>query len=702
GLEARDLRLELRRRVLVRLRILRGGRASVGGPVVLGLVDELLVELQPQLGLRVEHGADGLDVFGCHRRERLLVDPGADQLGDELLDLACQHRHPVALDLEGLLRLAAALRAGDRVAVHGDNHSQRRDWRSGLHTVCSGRAEDPRRPRDARPQRERRAHRADPRGDRRRPARAGPAAEGRGARPRARPQPDADPRGAADAAGGGPRRRDPEPRRPGPRPHLRRPRGPLPAARAPRGLRGSAGGDADLGRAGRGAARELRPLRRARLREGAARARSREHGVPQHDPRRRREREAGEHGPAGDRAAARLPVLHLVLARPEAHLRPLPPPDRHRADRPRLGAGRADHEGARVRGPRPARRAPARGRGGDGRDESRVSRPALTTEPTRPSTDGPGPLAGVRVIELGMLLAGPFTGRLLGDMGAEIVKIEPPGQPDPMREWGRARYEGRSLWWPVQSRNKKCCTLDLRTGRGQELLLELAKQSDVLVENFRPGTLERWNLGPAELWEVNPRLVIARISGYGQTGPYAERAGFASVAEAMGGIRYINGFPGEPPPRLHISLGDSLAGMFAAQGILAALYRRDALGGGRGQVVDVSLMEACFALLESTVPEYDRLGIVRGPGGTGLKGVAPSNIFKSRDDKWMVIAANADKVFGRLCEAMGRPELATDPKFATHLARGENQEELEGIVAAWAREHDAAEIDRILNDAGVI
>jgi formyl-CoA transferase len=330
-----------------------------------------------------------------------------------------------------------------------------------------------------------------------------------------------------------------------------------------------------------------------------------------------------------------------------------------------------------------------------------MTEPALAAEPQTSQTDG-GPLAGVRVIELGMLLAGPFTGRLLGDMGAEIVKIEPPGQPDPLREWGKARYEGRSLWWPVQSRNKKCCTLDLRTGRGQELLLELTRQSDVLVENFRPGTLERWNLGPDRLWEVNPRLVIARISGYGQTGPYAPRAGFASVAEAMGGIRHINGFPGEPPPRLHISLGDSLAGMFAALGILAALYRRDVLGGGRGQVVDVSLLEACFALLESTVPEYDRLGIVRGPGGTGLKGVAPSNIFRSRDERWMVIAANADKVFGRLCEAMSKPELATDPRFATHLARGEHQEELEGIIADWAAQHDAAEIDRVLNDAGVI
>ena len=326
---------------------------------------------------------------------------------------------------------------------------------------------------------------------------------------------------------------------------------------------------------------------------------------------------------------------------------------------------------------------------------------AVAAQPAGRETEGPGPLAGVRVIELGMLLAGPFTGRLLGDMGAEIIKIEPPGQPDPLREWGKARYEGRSLWWPVQSRNKKCCTLNLRTEKGQELLLKLAKQSDVLTENFRPGTLEKWNLGPEQLWEANPRLVIARISGYGQTGPYASRAGFASVAEAMGGIRFINGFPDEPPPRIHISLGDSLAGMFAAQGILAALYRRD-VGGGRGQVVDVSLLESCFALLESTVPEYDRLGVVRGPGGTGLKGVAPSNIFQSRDGRWIVIAANADNVFRRLCEAMGRPELADDPRFVSHLARGDNQLEIEEIVSEWAAARDAAEIDRVLNEAGVI
>ena len=315
---------------------------------------------------------------------------------------------------------------------------------------------------------------------------------------------------------------------------------------------------------------------------------------------------------------------------------------------------------------------------------------------------GPGPLAGIRMIELGTLLAGPFAGRLLGDMGAEVIKVEAPGKPDPLRDWGQARYEGRSLWWPVQSRNKKCITLNLREPRGQELLLELVRVADVLSENFRPGTLERWNLGYDTLSAANPGLVLARISGYGQTGPYAERAGYASVAEAMGGLRHINGFPGEAPPRAGISLGDSLAGMFAVQGILAALYHRDVLGDGRGQVVDVSLMEASFALLESTVPEYDRLGIVRQPSGTRIKGVAPSNIFKSRDDLWVVIAANQDGVFRRLCEAMGTPELADDPRFATHLARGENQEEVEGLVGEWAAQHDAREIDRVLNAAGVV
>ena len=317
------------------------------------------------------------------------------------------------------------------------------------------------------------------------------------------------------------------------------------------------------------------------------------------------------------------------------------------------------------------------------------------------SRDVSGPLAGVRVVELGTLIAGPCAGRLLGDMGAEVIKVEHPTRLDPLRDWGRARYRGRSLWWPVQSRNKKCITLDLGSKRGSDLLLELVRKSDVVLENFRPGTLERWNLGFDRLSEANAGVVLVRVSGYGQTGPYAERAGFASVAEAMGGLRYLNGFPGQAPPRVGISLGDSLAAMFAVQGVLAALYARDHVHEGRGQVVDVSLMESCFALLESAGPEYDRLGVVREPSGMRLSGIAPSNIFKSRDGKWVVIAANQDNVFRRLCNVLAQPELADDPRFATHLARGENQDEIERIVADWVSARDAHEVDAILNDAGV-
>ena len=306
------------------------------------------------------------------------------------------------------------------------------------------------------------------------------------------------------------------------------------------------------------------------------------------------------------------------------------------------------------------------------------------------------------MLELGVLLAGSFAGRLLAEMGAEVIKIEAPGVPDPLRSWGQTLLMGKSLLWGVQSRNKKCITLNLRHPRGQDLFVELVRGSDVVLENFRPGTLERWNVGYDRLSDANPGLVLTRISGYGQTGPYSARAGFASVAEAMAGLRYINGFPDEPPPRLGVSLGDSLAGMFAFQGTLAALYEREASPEKHGQVVDVSLLEACFALLEGTVPEYHRLGIVREPSGTGLAGIAPSNIFKSRDGKWMVIAANQDNVFSRLCEAMEAAQLADDPRFADHVARGRNQEALEQLIAGWAAKHDAGEIDSLLNDAGVV
>src|SRR4051812_14123480 len=312
-----------------------------------------------------------------------------------------------------------------------------------------------------------------------------------------------------------------------------------------------------------------------------------------------------------------------------------------------------------------------------------------------------GPLDGVRILELGMLLAGPFAARLLADLGAEVIKVEAPDRPDPVREWGTGDVNGRRLWWPTHSRNKKLVTLDLRRPEGQRLCLRLVERCDAGIENFRPGTLEHWNLGWEELRAANPRLVLVRLSGYGQEGPYRERPGYASVAEAMSGLRYLTGFPGEPPPRLGISLGDSLGAVFAVQGLLAALYRRDALGGG-GQVVDVSLVESCFALLESVAAEYGALGRVRGPAGTRLDGIAPSNIFRSRDGRWVVIAANQDTVFARLCAAMGRPELMDDERFRTHGARGEHQDELDAIVAEWAARYDGRELDRLLNEAGVV
>ncbi|BBZ61800.1 CaiB/BaiF CoA transferase family protein [Mycolicibacterium monacense] len=311
-----------------------------------------------------------------------------------------------------------------------------------------------------------------------------------------------------------------------------------------------------------------------------------------------------------------------------------------------------------------------------------------------------GALDGIRVIEIGTLISGPFAGRLLGDMGAEVLKIEPPGAPDPLRTWGQAELDGHHFFWTVHARNKKAITLDLRTPRGREIFLELVEQTDVIVENFRPGTLERWDLGYDVLRERNKGIILVRVSGYGQTGPDAHRAGYASVAEAASGLRHLNGFPGGPPPRLALSLGDSLAGMFAAQGALAALYRRTVTG--EGQVVDTALTESCLAVQESTIPDYDVGGVVRGPSGTRLEGIAPSNIYRTADGSWVVIAANQDTVFRRLCAAMGQPELATDDRFADHRARGRNQDELDKIIGDWAAERQPGDIIETLSAAGVI
>ncbi|WP_116375140.1 CaiB/BaiF CoA-transferase family protein [Mycobacterium sp. MFM001] len=311
-----------------------------------------------------------------------------------------------------------------------------------------------------------------------------------------------------------------------------------------------------------------------------------------------------------------------------------------------------------------------------------------------------GPLEGLRVLELGTLIAGPFAGRLLGDMGADVIKIEPPGSPDPLRTWGQAELDGHHFFWTVHARNKKAVTLDLRKDHGRELFLDLVEKSDIVVENFRPGTLEKWNLGYDVLRQRNRGIILVRVSGYGQTGPDAHKAGYASVAEAASGLRHLNGFPGGPPPRLALSLGDSLAGMFAAQGALAALYRRSVTG--EGQVVDVALTESCLAIQESTIPDYDVGGVVRGPSGTRLEGIAPSNIYRAADGSWVVIAANQDTVFARLCTAMDRPELAADDRFATHGARGRNQDELDKIIGDWAAQRQPSDIIETLSSAGVI
>lgn len=324
------------------------------------------------------------------------------------------------------------------------------------------------------------------------------------------------------------------------------------------------------------------------------------------------------------------------------------------------------------------------------------------TTPTAGTTSySDAPLQGLRVLEFGQLLAGPYVGTLLGDFGADVVKVEAPPAGDPMRDWGRLRSDGHSLWWAIVGRNKQSVSLNLRTERGQQIAAELCATADVVLENFRPGTMERWGLGPEAVHARNPRAVYARVSGYGQTGRYRDRPGFASAGEAIGGLRYINGYPDTAPPRSGISLGDTLAAQSAFQGILLALYARDARGAS-GQVVDAAITDACFAMLESSVLEYEKCGVVREPTGPRLPRIAPSNVYRSKDHKWVVIAANHDTLWQRLAAVMGTPELGTDPRFADHNARGENEDLLDEIIGAWASERTAAEIDGQLEAAGVV
>lgn len=292
------------------------------------------------------------------------------------------------------------------------------------------------------------------------------------------------------------------------------------------------------------------------------------------------------------------------------------------------------------------------------------------------------PLEGLRVIELGTLLAGPFTGRLLGDFGAEIIKVEPPDKADPMRQWGRQK-NGHGLWWPIQSRNKKSITLNLRLEEGQEIFKELVKDADVIIENFRPGTMEKWGLSYETLSEINPRIIMVRTSGFGQTGPYKSRAGFGSIGEAMGGLRYVTGFPDRAPARIGISIGDTLAALFATIGCLTAINERHT--SGKGQVVDTALYESVFSVMESIIPDYLLTDYVRERMGNVLPGVAPSNIYKTQDGTYIVIGANADGVFKRLCQAIEQPELFENPKYSTHHARSDNMKELDLLIEEWTK-----------------
>ena len=308
-------------------------------------------------------------------------------------------------------------------------------------------------------------------------------------------------------------------------------------------------------------------------------------------------------------------------------------------------------------------------------------------------------LGDLRVIELGQLLAGPFCGQLLADFGAEVIKVEDPSRGDPMRQWGREKPHGKSLWWPVVARNKKSVTCDLRTAEGQALVRRLVNDADVLLENFRPGTLERWGLAPDELWELNPRLIVTRVTGFGQTGPYSPRAGYGSIGEAMGGIRYITGDPDRAPSRTGISLGDSLAATFACVGTLVALHHRERTG--RGQVVDSAIYEAVLAMMESLVPEWQIAGYQRERTGAVLPNVAPSNVYPTSDGQAILVAANQDTVFRRLAELMNQPELADDDRYASHGARGVHAEELDAVIANWTADHEADVLLDKLAAAGV-
>jgi formyl-CoA transferase len=311
----------------------------------------------------------------------------------------------------------------------------------------------------------------------------------------------------------------------------------------------------------------------------------------------------------------------------------------------------------------------------------------------------PGALAGLKVVEMGQLIAGPFAGKTLGDFGAEVIKIEPPGGGDPLRNW-RLIKDGTSVWWQVQSRNKRSIALDLRSPEGQDIARKLIAEADVLIENFRPGTLEGWGMGWNELSQLNPGLIMLRISGYGQTGPYRDLPGFGSIGEAMGGLRHLTGEPGRVPVRCGISIGDTLAALHGTIGVLTALYHRK-VNGGKGQVIDVALHEAVFNVMESLIPEYSAFGVVREPAGSALPGIAPSNAYRCGDGGVVLIAGNGDSIFKRLMASIGRDDLGSDPLLSDNAGRVKRVDELDAAIEAWTLQRPSAEVLAVLGEAKV-
>jgi formyl-CoA transferase len=310
-----------------------------------------------------------------------------------------------------------------------------------------------------------------------------------------------------------------------------------------------------------------------------------------------------------------------------------------------------------------------------------------------------GPLSGVKVLELGTLIAGPFCSRILAEFGAEVIKIESPDGGDPLRQW-RKMHQDTSLWWYVQARNKKSVTANMREPEGQEIVRRLAARADIVVENFRPGTLEKWGLGWDALSSANPGLVMVRLSGYGQDGPYSDRAGFGAIGEAMGGLRYVTGHPDRPPVRVGISLGDAIASLYGAIGALMALRQRE-VNGGKGQIVDVALYESVFSLMESLLPEYDVTGFVRERSGASLPGIVPSNTYTTSDGKYVVIGANGNAIFKRMMTAIGRDDLAQDPGLARNDGRVARTGELDRVIGDWCASHDLDHVLGVLAKAQV-